>query len=334
MKVRLTLMVAAAVLLACGLAVAQTPASLAFEVATVKLSALDMNKLAAQLQATGQVPKIGAHVDKARAEYIFVPLKELIATAYRVKPAQISGPAWMNDITQRFDIVAKMPDGATVDQAPDMLQTLLAERFNLKLHRETKEHPVMALVLGKDGAKLQESAPVPGQDFDENTPLKPGETQMSTSQGPVRISVDPKTGGSVTNMGKRGVWTQQVRAGGTLHMEGNGTTMSAFADMLTNLSQLTGGNSIQVVDLTGLQGHYNVAIDFSLADLLKIAQAVGVNIPQQPGGGAPGGLAASDPGASSSLGDAVKALGLKLESRKAPIEQLVVDNADKTPTNN
>jgi uncharacterized protein (TIGR03435 family) len=90
---------------------------------------------------------------------------------------------------------------------------------------------------------------------------------------------------------------------------------------------------MQVIDMTGLQGHYNVAIDFSLADLLKMAQAVGVNIPAAPGGGAPGGLAASDPGASSSLADAVKALGLKLESRKAPIEQLVVDNADKTPTN-
>src|SRR5262249_16138653 len=253
-------------------------------------SAMDMNKLASQLQATGQLPKIGAHVDKARAEYIFVPLKELIATAYRVKAAQISGPAWINDISQRFDIVAKMPDGATVDQAPDMLQALLAERFKLKLHRETKEGPVMALVLGKDGAKLQESAPVPGQDFDENTPLKPGETQMNTSQGPVRMTVDPKTGGSVTNMGKRGVWTQQVGPGGTLHLEGKSTTMSAFADMMTNLSQLTGGSSIQVIDMTGLQGHYKVAIDFSLADLLKMVQALGVNIPAAPGGCSPGGL--------------------------------------------
>jgi uncharacterized protein (TIGR03435 family) len=326
-------MVACTLLLAAGLAVAQTPAGLAFEVASVKPSALDMAKLAAQLQATGQMPKIGAHVDKARAEYIFVPLKELIATAYHVKPAQISGPAWMNDISQRFDIIAKMPDGATVDQAPDMLKTLLAERFKLKLHRDTKEQPVMALALGKDGAKLQESPLVPGQDFDENTPLKPGETQMSTSQGPVRMTVDAKTGGAVTNMGNRGVWTQQVRPGGTLHLEGKGTTMSAFADMLSNLSQLTGGSSIQVVDMTGLQGHYNVAIDFSLADLLKMVQALGVNIPANPGAGAPGGLAASDPGASSSLGDAVKALGLKLESRKAPIEQLVIDSAEKTPTN-
>jgi uncharacterized protein (TIGR03435 family) len=95
------------------------------------------------------------------------------------------------------------------------------------------------------------------------------------------MTVDPKTGGSVTNR-KRGVWTQQVRPGGTLHLEGNGTTMSAFADMLTNLSQLTGGSGILVIDMTGLQGHYNVAIDFSLADLSKMAQTIGVNIPAAP----------------------------------------------------
>jgi uncharacterized protein (TIGR03435 family) len=181
---------------------------------------------------------------RARAEYIFMSLKDLIATAYRVKSFQISGPDWLNDITQRFDIVATMPDGAPVAQAPEMLQTLLAERFKLKLHRDMKEHPVMALVLGKDGAKLQESAPLPRQDFDEDTPLKAGETQMSTPQGPVRVTIDPKSGGSVTNMGKRGIWTQQARPGGTLRLEGIGTTMSAFADMLTSLSQLTGGGGV------------------------------------------------------------------------------------------
>src|SRR5690348_10503880 len=104
MKTRLTLMVAGSLLLAAGLAVAQTPAALSFEVASVKPSALDVNKLAAQVATTGQMPKIGAHVDKARAEYIFMPLNALIATAYKVKASQISGPDWIKSITQRFDI--------------------------------------------------------------------------------------------------------------------------------------------------------------------------------------------------------------------------------------
>src|SRR5579862_5790580 len=127
-----------------------------FEVATVKPSALDIVKLAQQMQS-GQAPAIGAHVDRARAQYTFMSLKDLIATAYSLKAFQITGPDWLNDLSLRFDIVAKMPDGSTVDQAPKMLQALLEERFKLAVHRDNKEHPVLALVVGKGGSKLQES---------------------------------------------------------------------------------------------------------------------------------------------------------------------------------
>jgi uncharacterized protein (TIGR03435 family) len=256
-------------------------------------------------------------------------LKDLIATAYNVKAFQITGPDWIGDMSQRVDIVAKMPEGATVDQAPQMLQALLADRFKLVVHRETKEHPVMALVVGKGGPKLQESPADALQAFDESTPLQPGERQMETSQGPVRMTVNPG-GGATVNMGKRGKWIQRVAPGGTLHMEGTGTTMSAFADMLTQLTQMTGGPGTQVVDMTGLTGHYNVAIDFSVADLLKMAQAAGINVPGR-GGEANAPPVAEDPGASSSVADAVAALGLKLEPRKAPTEQLIVDHAEKLP---
>src|SRR5262249_40179013 len=252
-----------------GMLSGQAASGPTFEVATVKPSALDVTKLALQIQS-GQAPAIGAHVDRARAQYTFMSLKELIATAYSVKAFQVTGPDWINDMSQRFDIVGKMPDGSTVDQAPQMLQALLTERFKLAVHRENKEHSVMALVVGKGGPKLQESPADPAQDFDENTPLKPGERQMDTPQGPVRMMMDPQNG-VVMNMGKRGRWTQKVGAGGTLHLEGTGTTMSAFADMLTQMTQMTGGAGTQVVDMTGLTGHYGVSIDFSLADLMKIA---------------------------------------------------------------
>ena len=311
-----------------GMVFGQAPSTPTFEVATVKPSALDVVKLAQQMQS-GQAPAIGAHVDRARAQYTFMSLKELIATAYSLKAFQITGPDLLNDMSLRFDIVAKMPDGSTVDQAPQMLQALLAERFNLAVHRENKEHSVLALVVGKGGPKLQDAPPDPAQEFDENTPLKPGERQMDTPQGPVRMTIDPRNG-AVMNMGKRGTWTEQVGAGGTLHLEGKGTTMSAFADMLAQMTQVTGGAGTQIVDMTGLTGHYHVAIDFSLADLLKIAQAIGVNVGARGGesGAAP---VAADPGSSSSIADAVQALGLKLESRKAPTEQLIVDHVDRLP---
>ena len=73
--------------------------------------------------------------------------------AYSVKDYQVTCPAWMDE--QRFDISAKLPDGATKDQAPEMLQNLLKERFKVTLHREKKDHPIYALVAGKNGPKLK-----------------------------------------------------------------------------------------------------------------------------------------------------------------------------------
>jgi uncharacterized protein (TIGR03435 family) len=151
---------------------------------------------------------------------------------------------------------------------------------------------------------------------------------MDTPQGPVRMTVDPR-GGAVINMGKRGVWTQAMGPGGTLHLEAKGTTMSAFADMLTQMTGMTGGGTTPIVDMTGLKGNYVVALDFSLADLLKMAQAAGLAV-----GARPAETVASDPGTSSSIFEAVKALGLKLESRKAPAQQLIIDHVEKMPTSN
>lgn len=309
---------------------AQTP--LAFEVASIKPSPpLDMTKLAAQVQ-NGQMPRLGAHVDAARAEYIYVSLRDLIALAYKVKPFQITGPDWL--ASERFDIVAKLPDGASKDDAPKMLQTLLEERFKLAAHTENKEHPVFALVVGKGGPKMQESSePVA---IDPNAPLKPGEREMDTPDGPVRMSVG-QNGTATLNMGAKGTINYRVDpATQSMHLEASRVTMAGFADMLTQFAQVTGGGR-QVVDMTGLKGYYQVALDFSLADLLNMAQAAGVNVPL-PGGGAAGSGrpadAASEPGGSMSLFRAVESMGLKLEQRNAPVEQLVIDHLEKTPTEN
>ena len=60
--------------------------------------------------------------------------------------------------TERFDILAKMPEGATKEQVPEMLQSLLAERFGLTFHKEMREQPVYAPVVAKGGPKLKESS--------------------------------------------------------------------------------------------------------------------------------------------------------------------------------
>jgi uncharacterized protein (TIGR03435 family) len=80
-----------------------------------------------------------------------IPLKIFIEIAYRVKDYQIlGGPAWID--TDHYDVSAKAPAGfiPTPQQMQPMLQALLADRFRLKLHRETRELPVFALVVGRD----------------------------------------------------------------------------------------------------------------------------------------------------------------------------------------
>ena len=313
-------------------ALAQT-APLTFEVASIKPAApLDMAKVAAGIQR-GEMPKIGPHVDAARAEYIYMPLKELIVLAYKVKPFQITGPDWL--ASQRFDIIAKLPDGASKADAPKMLQALLEERFKLAVHRDSKENPVLGLVTGKGGPKMKEAAEAP-QPIDENAPLKPGEMKMDGPEGPIRMTVG-KNGSATVNMGAKGTMSYKVDPSTqTMHLDASQLTMEGFADMLTQFSQMTGGGGRRVMDMTGLKGYYQVALDFSLADLINMARAQGIDVPAGAGGGSAArpAEAASDPGGASSLFAAVQSLGLKLEQRKAVTEQLVIDHVEKTPTEN
>ncbi len=337
MTPKTTFTIVAATLMAATSAFPQS--TLKFEVASVKPAAMDMTKLAAQIQSTGQMPKMGAHVEGLRAEYTFMAVKELIIEAYKLKPFEVSGPEWMSNAmgAERYDIVAKMPEGSTKEQSREMLQNLLIERFGLKTHRETKEHPVLALVLGKGGLKMKEAPPA--EEFNFDSPLQPGETQMDTPEGPIRMKVDIKTASSEVNMGKRGTWKSGFnQANMSLHMESSNSTMSAFADMLTQMGQAMGGgaNAPRVIDMTGLKGQYAVSLEFSMADMIKMAQAAGFATDGVPGGGGRGAATpeASDPGGSNTIYTAVANLGLKLETRKAPTEQLVIDHVERKPTEN
>jgi uncharacterized protein (TIGR03435 family) len=297
---------------------------------------MDMVKVAAALQAGGKMP-IGANVEFLRAEYLYLDLRSLMSYAYGVKPYQITGPDWM--ATTRFDIVAKMPEGSKKEDAPKMLQTLLEERFKLTTHRTSAEHPVLALVVGKGGPKLKASAEKPVA-VDESAPLKPGESKMDGLNGPVRVKVDVATGSSVIDMGLQGKMSYRVSpATQSLHIDFSMVTMAGFADMITQLfAQLGGTAGKQVVDMTAIQGNYDATVELSLAEIIAMARAAGADIPV----GAPGGAAgqgnapvASDPGGGgTSLTDAVQSMGLKLESRKAMTDQLIVDHIEKTPTEN
>jgi uncharacterized protein (TIGR03435 family) len=317
-------------------ALAQTRPS--FEVATIKpAQPMDQTKILAALQTGGKMP-VGATIDSRRAEYLYLDLKTLLTYAYGVKPYQITGPDWMS--TTRFDIVAKMPEGSTKEDAPRMLQSLLEERFKLTTHRTSAEHPVLALVVGKGGPKLKASAETPVA-IDESAPLKPGEMKMDGPDGPVRAKVDMATGSSVVDMGLKGKMSYKMNpATQSMHIDFSMTTMGGFADMMTQLmSQLGGGpGGRQIVDMTGIKGSYDASLEISLTEIIAMARSAGVDIPVGAGRGAagPGNLpVASDPsGGGSSVTDAVQSMGLKLESRKAMVDQFIVDHVEKTPTEN
>jgi uncharacterized protein (TIGR03435 family) len=358
---------AAAFLLASAAAFAQTApaqpaaapaaAPLAFEVASVKLAPpLDIMAI-----ASGKA-HIGMNVDKARVDIGGLTLLQLVCVAYKVKPYQVAGnPEWMNVglNADRFDILAKMPEGANKDQVPDMLQSLLAERFQLKLHHDTRDTPVYALVVGKGGPKMKEAppddppapadtasnqpaaggsvssaAPPPAQESKpaDAKAAAPAKGEMSFGSGDNKVTMKQSGNGMVINSKETGPMRMSPGENGSWRLEGDKMSMEMLTAMLSQYLDRP------VVDQTELKGKYHVAIEMSMDTLMAVARKAGVNMGMagMPAAGGKAGNpadAASDP-SGSSLFTSVQQLGLKLEPRKLPYDYLVIDHVEKAPTEN
>jgi len=113
-----------------------------FEVASVK-------------PARGAPGPPSSTVDPSIVSFQNTNLLNLLARASGLRTYQIQGPAWLG--AERYDVTAKLPDGAPVGEVPAMLTGLLAERFQLATHRETKEENVFVLTVGKPGPKLKKT---------------------------------------------------------------------------------------------------------------------------------------------------------------------------------
>jgi uncharacterized protein (TIGR03435 family) len=284
----------------------QTPPP-AFEVASIKPA----EPLSAERMMAGQ-QHISVNVDAARVDFSDVSLAELIRAAYRVKLYQISGPDWMT--TSRFDVVAKLPEGAKSGQVPEMLQTLLAERFHLVLHNSSKEVLVYALVIGKDGLKMKESAPDEAVDAAGTAAggLPAGGAGGQSGYHIAPMSASGPNGSSTMSAGPNG-----------LHLSLKNMTIASMLDWLSRFTDRP------VVDQTGLTGRYDLALDVSRDEMLNAARAAGMVV--DAGRRVPEG--ATDPGGDSVFGS-VQKVGLKLEPRRLPLTLLVVDHLDRTPTEN
>ncbi len=144
------------ILALCALALAAQT----FDVASVKRSAAENGSGA---RSTGAVPR---QQDPGRITYPAVKLKGVIALAMGVDQDQISGPQWLDD--ERYDIVATLPEGKSQADVPVMLQHLLAERFRMVSHEETKPRAGLVLVAAKDGPRLTKSTEASRPGFQTN----------------------------------------------------------------------------------------------------------------------------------------------------------------------
>jgi uncharacterized protein (TIGR03435 family) len=122
------------------IALAQTAEVLEFEAASIK-----PNKSGSGSSSS--------HSTSGQLVATNVTLRSCIRMAFGVRDYQISGPDWMDG--ERFDIVAKVPPHKGDNQLGPRMQKLLADRFGLVFHRETKEFPVYALLVAKNGSKLK-----------------------------------------------------------------------------------------------------------------------------------------------------------------------------------
>jgi len=299
------------------LAFGQAPAAaLTFEVATIK----PVEPITPAAIAAGKL-HVGMNVVGDRVDIGYMSLAELIPIAFKVKPYQVSGPDWMR--SQRFDILAKLPAGATKEQVPELLQALLQERFQLKAHRENRENNVYALVVGKGGPNLKESPP------DSNAPAEPAPGALTFGAGDNQFSVNPSRGGATVVSAQGGTTKITPGPDGTLRMEMSKVTMPAFVEMLTPLVDRP------VVDMTELKGNYQVAMDISMETIFNVARSSGVNLGALGARGAvPGQPAAATDPSGSSIFTSIQQLGLRLESRKMPAEFIVVDHVEKMPSEN
>ena len=301
----------------CCAALAQTAEnSPAFEVASVKPAA----------PITGNFIRVGMRggpgsSDPGQITYTNVTVKNVLMNAYGVKGFQISGPGWLD--SERYDIVAKLPRGATKAEFMVMLQNLLAERFKLTLHREKKDLPMYALVVGKNGPKLKESVDDPAPK--EGGPADgPAATMGKLTMGRDGFPVLPAAAGG------RGAMAMTMM-NGNARMTANGQTMAGLAEMLS------GQLDLPVVDMTGLTGKYDYTLYFAPEGLAGMRLPGGLPPPPPPGEAGGGMPAANAPDAQSNpnLFTALQEqLGLKLEQRKGPVDLLVIDHLEKAPIEN
>jgi uncharacterized protein (TIGR03435 family) len=241
------------------------PEGPSFEVASVKPSnphPQESVKNVGQPRAIVNSANLPPAGNPNRLSLYSISFQTLLQRAYGLKSYQISGPAWLG--SERYDIVAKLPEGANRDQVPTMLRHLLTERFGLKARTERRTIPVYLMVVTKKGSALRSAS-------------GPSNRLNMSMTGPVR-----SLNGQMTL----------------------GNLVSLIARSLDR----------PVFDETGLEGYYSIDLAWSPQNMVA------------------GGPIVSEP--EPDLISALLKLGLKLDRAERAVDILVIDHAEKTPTEN
>jgi len=256
-----------------------------FEVASVKRNNSGEQGGRTQIQPAGRFTAVNATV------------RQLILRAYEVQDFQIVGePKWVN--SDRFDIEARAEGEVTPARLPAMLKSLLAERFKLVVHNDTRDLPIYALVLARKDGRLGPKLRVSTVDCDAVA-----EEALSTRNGappPVAPGERPPC---------------SIGFGGMGQMAARSKPISQLLPFFSQVTQRT------VTDRTGLKGSFDIDLTWTPDPSSPLLET------------APPDAAPVDPNGPSIFTAVQEQLGLKLESAKAPLPALVIDRIE-APTAN
>jgi uncharacterized protein (TIGR03435 family) len=223
----------------------------------------------------------------------------LIMRAYQIKRYQLTAPDWT--LTTNYEISAKVPPDTTQEQFREMIRHLLSDRFRVELHSSKKEMAAYDLVLARGGSKLKESI--------ENRPNEPNEASSSRGGGGRGAAQDAD---GYPNIPDDCRGCMAINAAGKARYRSTRESLKMFADIIAN--QL----GVPVIDKTGLTGRYDITLSWN-------------------SGGGIDTNTASDSAADAGItieAAVQEQLGLKLISAKEPIDILVLDKAQRVPSEN
>jgi len=249
------------------------------------------------------VGAVGLRITQTEARFTWIPLNLYIGWAFDIPVERIDGPTWL--VSTRFDIVAKMPENQSQhaqERVPAMLRALLEDRFHLRVHRARREFSVFGLEVAPKGVPLTRAP-------DEPPP-----------PGPLTMLSGPSGGGKLTTFGDGATFLV-----GDSRFEARRMSMRTLAGALTPLA------GRPVIDMTNLEGRYDVTFSLEREDFLALMRrsvaAAGFAVAQED-------TQRVESATTVALPEALEKVGLLLRSRRAPLDVLVIDAIDRRPTDN